>query len=211
VREADAEPAAEAVYDDMSQTKHARVLGPGGLGVEVSWETMTGQTHVATELAIATPGGTLKPEEDEQGLPLLERVFQAGPHGWILLGWSSHGEGFQSEHVWLVEDDGGAPRVVDRLVWTSDRMHAGLALDPTKLRVGIPLPVGDLHAATDWELHHGKQKLSLEQLAHQAAPATNVMTLPGYYDPPNDDEPSTMHWSGRIVWFVAKPGRFAQE
>jgi hypothetical protein len=119
----------------------------------------------------------------------------------------------QSEHAWLV-DGSAAPRIVDRLEWTTDRMHAGLALDPgKKLRIGIPLPkhaAGDdgtddsgLHAEDEWRLAHGKKTWNLGQVSKLRAGEAHVMTVQAY-TPPFKASASERGWSGRFVWFAVE-------
>jgi len=215
--------AAVALPDEPeSTTEHADVNGPDGLHVAVSWQTMTGTTHTASELSITSPSGTLKFSGDDFGrdetadplhlepLPLVDRALGAGPHRWVLLGWSSYGGGMQSEHAWLVEDAASGPRIVDQLMWTTDRMHGGVALDLSpKLYLGFPLPDAEsLHEADGWVLEHGARSLPLAQVKMLPSRETNLMTLPDFYDPPMGSEPSTRHWSGRIVWFEANAKGF---
>jgi hypothetical protein len=210
------EPADEALE---SRLEHAEVDGVG-IKIEVSWWTLTGTTHVAEALAITTARGTLRLEsrdedDDAPALPLVEQVYSAGPSRWVVLGWSSFGGGMQTEHVWLV-DGKGAPRIADKLAWTTDRKHAGLAIDVTKtVLVGIPLPqrshddnVDDddddssLHEEGDWSLVHGMRSFTLEQVAHLPSDEQSLMTL-RHYTPPAHDGPSNRGWTGRFVWFSA--------
>ena len=109
----------------------------------------------------------------------------------------------QSEHAWIVDDSAGSPRVVDSLVWTTDRMHGGVALDlRDSVRVGLPLPdtVEHVHAASDWQLRHDARVVTLAEVQNMPASATRVRD---YYDPPDDGAPSSRHWAGRFVWFDA--------
>lgn len=225
--------------------EQADLDGPAGLHVTVRWATGTGQYHCARQLMITTPGGVLRlespylhgiPEEDApdgsraQGdggmyplYPLLERVLVAGLHRWVILGWSSFGEGLQTEHAWLIEDRPG-PMLVDALTWTTDRSHGGLAIErsktPLEVRIGIPLPdeprpsepertegsdgPPPLHLPGDWELVHGKQRWDLSELRRLPSVERRVKSLSAYYDPPFQDAPSRLHWAGRFVWFSAQ-------
>jgi len=211
--------AAEAIDDAMAMEgtlEEQRVEGDG-IKVDVSWWTMTGSTHVADALTITTPRGKLAfasadPDDLEteggETVPLIEEIHNAGRDRWLLLGWSSYGEGMQTEHAWLV-DGSAAPRIVDKLEWTTDRRHAGLALDPgTKLRIGIPVPKrtatrddeSALHAEDDWRLAHGKQTWSLQQLWKLRASEAHLLTVQAY-TPPFKASASEQGWSGRFVWF----------
>lgn len=216
-----------AAADPVAQIEQADVEGPGGLRVTVRWQTLTGQWHTASEIVITAPGGVLRlvqPERDESGTgsdpgdyPLMERILGAGPSRWVMLGWSSFGEGLQTEHAWLIEDRHG-PRVIDSLAWTTARSHAGLAVESmgNLVRIGIPLPQAptlqgptyeddrSLHAPGDWLLVHGKQQLRLHELERLPVSETHVMALRGYYNPPYQEEPSLRHWSGRFVWFLSE-------
>ncbi len=211
--------AAPAVADDDDgghlETAELHALG---LDVHVSWHTMTGTTHIAEELTLTTARGKLAlagsdfASEDSkdalhaEALPLIERIVTVDTRHWVLLGWSSFGEGMQSEHVWLVEDRASGPRVTDWLMWTTDRAHAGLALAPkARVIVGVPLPdrSDGLHDEESWQLRHAGDALPLDKVEKLPATHANVMTLPAYYDPPFGDEPSTRRWASRFVWFEA--------
>jgi hypothetical protein len=223
----EAEPSDDIPDDDMpidgmdGTLEQAEVKGEG-ITVEVSWFTMTGSMHVAEDIAITTARGTLalaSPEDpdsdDAETLPLIEQIYNAGPNRWVLLGWSSYGSGMQSEHAWLV-DGAASPRIVDKLQWTTDRAHAGLAIDTgTKLRIGIPLPVisttrdddgteeHSLHAESDWQLSHGARTWTLGKVAKLPASSTHVMAVRAY-TPPFQASASELGWSGRFVWFTAE-------
>ncbi len=219
----DATEEALADAEAMGTLEEAQVKGEG-ITVDVSWWTMTGSTHVANALTITTPRGKLElasptPDDaDDEGgetLPLIEEIYSVGKDRWVLLGWSSYGEGMQTEHAWLVEGS-AAPRVVDKLEWTTDRTHAGLALIPgkQKLRIGIPLPKvtardedGDrgLHAESDWQLAHGAKTWSLAQVSKLRASNANLMTVQPY-TPPFNASASEQRWSGRFVWFAVEKG-----
>lgn len=195
----------------------------GDLKVRVSWWTMTGTTHLATELVISTSRGTLTlkdPGEDsDEVLPLIERIYKAGNERWVVLGWSSYGEGMQTEHAWLI---GGRsrPRILDKLAWTTDRHHAGLAIDlGDKLRIGIPLPIRSqsdsdeddhaLHNEGDWQLVHGGRAFTLAQVEKLRASEHHVMSVRAY-TPPTEASATQRDWSGRFVWFAADTKRFAR-
>jgi hypothetical protein len=213
--------------------QQATVDGPQGIHVLVRWCTDTGQYHIAKELVITTPGGTLRfasqssngvPDEvhEEPMYPLMEQILAVGPTRWVLLGWTSYGEGLQTEHAWLIEDRQG-PHVLDSLAWTTDRTHGGFAVEssrtPPIVRIGIPLPETPkhrefdpdqdedgppaLHNAGDWELVHDQQQLALDDLRRLPSVEQHVMSLRGYYNPPYQEEPSRRHWSGRFIWFSA--------
>jgi hypothetical protein len=196
---------------DESHVERGFVSGDG-IKIEVSWWTMTGTTHVADELVITTKRGKLRLQSDEESgnaLPLVEKVYDAGRGRWVVLGWSSFGGGMETVHAWIVD---ATPRVLDKLEWTTDRSHAGVAVDTSSgVRVGIPLPivVGDddeepgLHDDEDWRLAHGTRNLSLANVNKLPAIETPLASLPGYYTPPFQTPPSERHWSGRIVWFAA--------
>ena len=213
-------------YDDTPKIETAQVRGEG-ITIDVSWMTMTGTMHIAEALTIKTERGRLELANAEAGIvdesgvviPIIERAIKAGPHRWALIGWTSYGEGMQSEHVWLV-DDTTTPRVIDKLEWLTDRSHAGIALDVgSKLRVGIPLPVPatdpdaiddeddeteHLHNQGDWQLIHGAKTYTLAQVNKLPATETHVMALRDFYTPPFSESPSGRHWSGRFVWFAAE-------
>lgn len=226
---------ADAPQDEATCNEQSTIDGPRGIHVLVRWCAGTGQYHVAKELVITTRGGTLRlesqaptgvPEDDEDDpmYPLIEQIVAAGPDRWVALGWTSHGEGLQTEHAWLIDDRRG-PRIIDSLAWTTDRRHAGFAVDTTwassQVRIGIPLPdvsaraagaAGDdvdddrdhaLHNEGDWELVHDGQHLALADVRRLPSSEQHVMTLRGYYNPPSQDEPSLRHWSGHFVWFSA--------
>ncbi|MBS1118107.1 MAG: hypothetical protein H6Q90_335 [Deltaproteobacteria bacterium] len=207
---------------DVSHTEQDEVLGRDGIRVAVSWLTMTGTYHYATGLTITTPGGTLtlgnNPEngpDDIEPFPLVEKIVSAGPHRWVLLGWSSYGEGMQTTQAWLVDDQQGVPRVRDKLEWTTDRMHGGLALDIRKgTRIGIPIPQRGgrdpddpsddrLHGEVRWELATGSTKRNLREVERLPSDRIKVMALPGFFTPPDGGSPSTRGWAGRFVWFSA--------
>lgn len=208
------DPVAEPADDLLdSRLEHDRVNGIG-IEIEVSWWTLTGTTHVAQALSLTTARGTLRlesqDEEDAPTLPLVEQIYSAGPNRWVAFGWSSLGEGMQTEHAWLI-DGKGTPRIVDTLAWTTDRKHAGLAIDATKtVRVGIPLPrrtkddddEGSLHNEGSWSLVHDKRSFTLDQVGRLPSVAENLMTLQ-HYTPPAHDSPTGRDWTGRFVWFSA--------
>jgi hypothetical protein len=223
----DAAPGSHDAEEGMP-AEQAELDAPGGLHAVVRWHRLTGQTHVADELTLTTAGGTLRFEPPPPGsaapgsedvppdYPLVERILPAGTGRWVALGWSSHSEGMETVHAWLIEDHGG-PKLLDSLAWTTDRGHAGVAVDAsaTQVRIGIPLPeMTDpdggtaIHQAGAWMLEHGTQQLDLDELLRLPFSETHVMALRDYYDPPFQYEPSRRHWSGRFVWFSAG-ARFA--
>lgn len=214
-------PAADAVDPDGGPCEQADLDGLNGIHVHICWRRLTGTTHVAEELAITTAGGTLRyappaPQTTNQDhdeappeYPLMEKILAVAPKRWVLLGWSSLGEGMQTEHAWLIEDRHG-PHLLDSLAWTTDRSHAGIAVESSgnQVYLGIPLPQplnedGEpgLHNEGDWELVHDKQRLSLLDVRRLPSSEKHVMALGGYYDPPFQVEPSQRHWEGRFVWF----------
>ncbi|HEY4175314.1 MAG TPA: hypothetical protein VGM90_00710 [Kofleriaceae bacterium] len=203
--------------DDVP-TGDARIDGAGGIQVHVKWDEDTGTTHVATHLEITAPHGKLdlasKGDEDQDPLPLIERILPAGDQRWVLLGWTSPGEGMQTEHAWLV-DGTKTLQIVDKLAWTTDRAHAGIAVDPTRSppEIGIPLPrLGKdpdddgLHNATAWELGYGSKHLTLAAVKKLPATTVKLATLPAYYTPPAQDVPTKGAWVGQFVWFETKTG-----
>jgi hypothetical protein len=200
--------------DVEPQLEHEDVHGEG-ITIAVSWWTQTGTTHVADELVITTSRGTLRlknaDDEDGEVIPLLEQIYTVGPHRWLVLGWSSYGEGMQTEHAWLI-DDTSKPVVVDKLGWTTDRSHAGIALDMRdKLLVGIPLPQSSssdsredepsLHNERDWQLAHGDRTFTLAEVAQLPASESHLMAVRAYA-PPLQKSASERGWSGRFVWFA---------
>lgn len=218
--------------EELSRLEQAEIQGPGEIHILVRWHRRTGQTHVAADLTFTTPGGTLRfepptpspdsetssGEEASSDYPLMERILPAGPNRWVVLGWSSHGEGMQTQRAWLIED-GHGPQILDSLAWTTDRSHGGFAIDPSakQVRIGIPLPQmpgadGEphMHQRGAWVLEHGKQQLDLEAVPRLPSSEMHVMALRDYYDPPFQDEPSLLHWSGTFVWFSSGT-RFALE
>lgn len=202
--------AAIAGDEDLEpRLEHAEVRAEG-IEVRVAWWTLTGNTHVADELAITTRRGTLRlktaGEEGGETLPLIDQIYKAGKSRWVVLGWSSYGEGMQTEHAWLI-DATSQPRIVDKLEWTTDRRHAGLAIDLAPLRIGIPLPRAPadddkLHDELDWQLVHAKRSLTLDQVAKLPATETHIMAVRAY-TPPFHRSASEAEWSGRFVWFDA--------
>lgn len=206
--------AAPADIDVEPRLEHADVHGEG-ITIAVSWWTLTGTTHVADEVVITTARGTvhLKNADDEGGevIPLFEQIYTVSRHRWLALGWSSYGEGMQTEHAWLI-DDRSKPLVVDKLGWTTDRSHAGLALDTSdKLLVGIPLPLSSssdsgedepsLHNEGDWQLAHGERTFTLPEVAQLPASESHLMAVRAY-TPPLQQSASERGWSGRFVWFA---------
>jgi hypothetical protein len=225
--EPEAAGAADTDEEVWGHVEQNEIVGQGGVRVLVRWRTMTGTRHLATEIEITAPGGVLRRSEpelddvdsmpDPGDYPLLERILTAGPGRWVVLGWSSYGEGMQTVHAWLIEDRGG-PRLVDTLAWTTDRSHNGLALDAAggRVQIGIPLPErpssqrsdesddrDHIHVPGDWQLVHGAQRFDLDRVEQLPALDTHVMALRSYYTPPFQDEPSRLHWRGRFVWFAA--------
>jgi hypothetical protein len=217
---------------DVSQSRQYD-FEDGALRVTVTRTTLTGTMHSADSVVITSPGGTVHlgggdfaggdVDRDDsaakspadgihaEGLPLFERALAAGAHRWVLLGWSSFGEGMQSEHAWLVEDGAGGPRVVDSLVWRSDRMHGGVALDlRTSVRVGVPIPdaTEHVHNADMWQLRHDGRVFTLAETQAMPRTITPVTGLHEYYDPPDGGAPSSRHWAGRFVWFAPNANGF---
>lgn len=203
-----------AEIEDEPQLEHEDVHGEG-ITIAVSWWTQTGTTHVADEVVITTSRGTvqLKNADDEDGevIPLFEQIYTVSPHRWLVLGWSSFGEGMQTEHAWLI-DDTSKPVVVDKLGWTTDRSHAGIALDMRdKLLVGIPLPLSSssdsgedepsLHNESDWQLAHGEQTFTLPEVVEMPASERSLMAVRAY-SPPLQPSASERGWNGRFVWFA---------
>src|SRR5262249_47581600 len=115
-----------------------------------------------------------------------------------LLGWSSYGEGMQTQHAWIVVDGKAGPRIADRLAWTTDRAHPGFALDHTgsTWRIGIPVPLIREPLHRHWELGIGKRQLGLEALHASALPAT----AHEHYTPPLDGR---LDWAKQFVWVAA--------
>lgn len=110
----------------------------------------------------------------------------------------------QTEHAWLV-DGSRAPRVVDTLAWTTDRSHAGIAVEVSrKLEIGIPLP-GDeaLHDVDGWQLVHRGKTLDLAKVRTLAAHHVDLAALRAFYTPPFQRQPTELRWSGAFVWWVA--------
>ena len=207
--------AADPDIDLEPRLLHDEVVGED-ITVKVSWWTLTGTTHVADELVFTTAKGTLQLKHDEESgivLPLVEQIHRAGKDRWVVLGWSSYGEGMQTQHAWLVAG-GAKPRIVDKLEWTTDRRHGGLVIDPGDklLRVGIPLPErasttdddeDALHNELDWQLVHGKRTRTLAQVAKLPAQKSHLMAVRAY-TPPFHASASDRGWSGHFVWFTAK-------
>ncbi len=207
--------------DDVDgHVEHAAIADTSGLRVELAWHTRTGTMHVAQEVSLVAANGTLHlvgdalgrdphvPELHDQPLPLVERVLAAGASRWIVLGWSSPGEGMQSEHAWLVDGGGaGGPRIVDSIVWTSTRRAAGVAIDTTGApRIGIPLPGGSADDSST--LQHRRSPLALVELRNLPAHATPLGKLAAYYTPPEQLSPTEHGWTGRFVWFDASAHGF---
>jgi hypothetical protein len=105
----------------------------------------------------------------------------------------------QSEHAWLI-DGNATPRIVDTLQWTTDRAHAGVVFDPAAVSIGIPLPVGELHDESDWQLVHGAKTLALGQVKKLRSSEVQLVTVRAY-TPPFQTPASQREWSGRFVWF----------
>jgi hypothetical protein len=207
----DTEPQDDALIE--SQPHHDAIIGPDGFVVGVDWHDRTGTYHFADRLVIESDSGKLvvedKPESDSQ-VPLIEKVIDAGRGRWLVLGWSSYGEGMQTEHAWLVVDGKHGPRIADKLEWTSDRAHAGLALDAKRLRIGIPLPARSeqLHNGSDWKLVIGKRARWLSDVRRMRSAATHLADLPGRYTPPFNATPHEHGWSERFVWLEAAGDHF---
>ena len=184
-------PPAAAPDDDLEgHVEHAGVGGPG-LDAGITWHTETGTTHVALEVSLVSPRGTRKLSGDDfsretgdplhvEALPLVDRILVAGPQRWIVLGWSSYGEGMEHEHAWLIEDTATGPTIVDSLVWMTDRAHAGFRVDTSTLRVGVPVPPpsDELHNGSDWYLRHGNQHLWLAEVRQLAGTRAIVWFAP---------------------------------
>jgi hypothetical protein len=118
-----------------------------------------------------------------------------------------------------------APRRGPRaLAWTTDRHHAGLAIDlGDKLRIGIPLPIRSqsendedededergLHNEGDWQLVHGGRAFTLAQVEKLRASEHHVMSVRAY-TPPTQSSATQRDWSGRFVWFSVDTKRFAR-
>jgi hypothetical protein len=217
MRDTDATDPERGPVEQTEPIEQTEITGPGGIHVVVRRRTETGTWHIAEELVIRTPGGVLRftapaidgTDDVTVEYPLVEQILAAGPSRWVVLGWSSLGEGMQTELAWLIEERRG-PQILDTLAWTTDRGHAGVAVESSGnlVRIGIPLPQPrdndgkpDLHNAGGWELVHGKQRLSLEEVERLQGSEENVMSLRGYYDPPFQVEPSRRRWSGRFLWF----------
>ncbi len=239
-RAQDSAAAQPSLDDDESEDLDSELVtdevrGLYGLRVQVSWMTLTGTTHVASALTIETPGGKLElaqpaedarledvpPEDQDTGrvLPLIDRVLELGPGRWVLLGWSSFGEGMMTNHAWLIVDRGG-PRIADELSWSTSRSFAGLALDvgAGAVRVGVPVPTkprrrgGDdePHRLSDWMLTHGKRDLGIDDVWRLPATRQHVMSLAAFHTPPTGASPAEQGWSGRFVWFAANGERFVR-
>jgi hypothetical protein len=193
--------------------RQGEVYGSGGFRARVSWFTDTGTMHAAHELELLTKNGTLHYAEADfvqdgasdalhaEALPLVDRIITIAPDRWIVLGWSTPGEGMQAVHAWLVDDTATGPKVVDSLLWMTDREHAGFVLDSATHRVGIPLPdSSSLHVPELWYLRHDGQQLAFDAVQKQR---TQLAQLAEYYGPPTSDSPAQRHWSSRVLWFDA--------
>jgi hypothetical protein len=188
------------------------VVGGDGLVVQIDWHTLTGTWHSADRIVVESKHGKRVIEaEADVPMPLVEKVIDGGRGRWLLLGWSSYGSGMQTEHAWLVVDDKTGPRIANKLEWTSDRSHAGLAVDAKQLRIGVPVPnkTDALHDPDDWHLTADDREISLSDVQKLRSSPTPLDRLPGAYTPPHDTKPTQRGWTGRFVWYAADGDRFA--
>ncbi|HEY4056619.1 MAG TPA: hypothetical protein VGM39_08415, partial [Kofleriaceae bacterium] len=171
--------------------------------------------HTASDITLTTPTDSLtfkNDGEDEELIPIVDRVQVLKNHRWLVLGWTSYGSGMQTEHAWLVDDTKGL-KIIDKLAWTSDRFHSGIALDGSgsHIRIGIPLPRessqddvegNGIHGYDEWELDFGSRKLDLPAVWALPTKYKDLDALPAFYTPPFDDSPSEHGWSGQFVWLT---------
>jgi len=190
--------------DDESKPVTYTVDGELGIHVDVTSMTMTGTYHWATKLDIHTAKATLIREQpDLEGspqLPLIDKAIAIDPKRWLLVGWSSYGEGMETMVAWIVAANGVQLRVTDELYWTSDRSHSGFAIedDKGKIRIGIPEAPGEAHNRGDWELHIGKKPVVFEKLKY--AKATTKL-----FAPPMDE---ARDLTAKIAWITASGDKF---
>jgi hypothetical protein len=195
--------------DELDPVSSYTIDGERDLHVDVTYHRLTGNSHYATRLELHTATAKLVREaqdlEDSPTLPLVDKVIAVDPHRWVVIGWSSYGEGMQTMTAWIVIEAKRKLRVTDEMEWTSDRSHAGLAIEDAngKLRLGVsklPASKGDdaPHNPGDWELQIGKKKIDLAKLTFTTA-ATRI------YQPPYDDLRDA---TGPFAWVTANGEHF---
>ena len=190
--------------DDESKPVTYSVDGELGMHVDVTYETLTGTYHSATKLDLHTAKATLVREQPDieklPVLPLIEKAVAIDPNHWVMIGWSSTGGGMETMVAWIVAASGKKLRVTDELYWTSDRAHAGLAIedDKGKLRIGIPeMPKEGAHEPGEWALQVGNKNVAFAKLKYKAA-STKL------FDPPMEEREVT----GKVAWFTANGEKF---
>jgi hypothetical protein len=203
---------AHADDDELDPVSSYTIDGERDLHVEVTYQRLTGSSHYATHLDLHTATAKLLREpqgfEDSPTLPLVDKVIAVDPHRWVVIGWSSYGEGMQTMTAWIVIETKHKLRVTDEVYWTSDRSHAGFVIEDAngKLRLGIPeLPAskgdGDMNAPHNpggWELQIGKKKIDLAKLSF-------TTTAARIYQPPFDDLRDA---TGPFAWITANGEHF---
>jgi hypothetical protein len=133
-------------------------LGEGDGGVDAP--SISGSAKLSTALTVkqvSRSGGTMHFAEKtviscgrcgaplvlkREQAPLIDHVLDLGGRRYLLLGWSSGGNGFQSVQVLLVAVGPQGPQLIDELDWFSSRSDRGvlLASTPQGWRIGFPQP-----------------------------------------------------------------------
>jgi len=198
--------------DDEDLTSSYTIDGEHGLHIDVTFQRQTGNYHFATHLDLHTATAKLVRDgdgfESSPQLPLVEKVIAVDTQRWVVIGWSSYGEGMQTMAAWIVVANKKKLRVTDEVYWTSDRSHAGFVIEDAngKLRLGIPkqtVSKGDddedaPHNPADWELRIGNKTIAFAKL-HYAIATTKL------FAPPFDD---LRDKTGPFAWITANGEHF---
>jgi hypothetical protein len=143
-------------------------------------------------------------------LPIPGPTFRLPDGRFILLGWSSPGSGMQSMHALLVGDRAGAVKLLDHLIYFTDRPNAAL-LVRTELSgsvfIGVPEPPSDfLHYEDEWSLQYGlprKRRLLIDSIRKLSFETVTSRSDDVFYAPPTNSTPRT----ARVAWVhVANTG-----
>ncbi len=160
----------------------------------------------STALSIVTRDDAL--EKDCELVPLFDReiALPARPLAVVLLGWSSTGSGMETVHAWIVRAGRGAPEIVAKLAWTTDRSSAGFFMDLSQsVRLGLPWTFdGPMHDPSEWRLDTGARRLALDDV--KKLPFEPTTTPLSAYRPPFGI--AAWHVGTSVAWLVPTPQGF---
>ena len=212
-----------ASEDDIPRSilRSYELKADSGLRVRVQYKTLTGQWHLAEKLMISigtSPPFVRRPKWNNDGgidgdlIPLIERVYPAGPNRWAVLGWSSWGEGLQRNYAWIIESTSAGIKLSHRFEYETDRSSAGFALDVSEqvFRIGIPRPKKEVHLPGHWQLTADDRRLGFSAIRNLKYSSKAFDTIHQFFLPPTGGNPRSRGWSEQFAWFELTKDGFAE-